>query len=93
MKGLWVLVRANLDMSQQRAFTAQKINLILGCIKSSVTSRLREVILPLYSTLVRSYRESCVQFWSPPPRKDMELLERVQRKAAKNDPRAEAPVL
>ncbi|GAB0210050.1 hypothetical protein GRJ2_003470800 [Grus japonensis] len=49
---------------------------VLGCIKRGVTSRSREVILPLYSTLVRPHLEYRVQLWGPQYRRDMELLER-----------------
>ncbi|GAB0190240.1 hypothetical protein GRJ2_001489300 [Grus japonensis] len=82
-KDLGLLIDENLNMSWQCALAAQKANRVLGCIKRSVTSRSRDVILPLYSTLVRPHLEYCIHLWGPQYRRDMELLERVQRRATK----------
>ncbi|KAJ7402488.1 hypothetical protein BTVI_85844 [Pitangus sulphuratus] len=79
-KYLEALVDEELDMSQ---LIAQRLNGILGCIKGSVGSKSREGILPLCSALVKPHLESCVQLWDPQQKKDVDLLEWVQRRTTK----------
>ncbi|KAJ7417668.1 hypothetical protein WISP_63365 [Willisornis vidua] len=68
-KDFGVFVDENLNMTQRCAFTSQKSCCILGCIKRSMASKPKEVMLPLYSVLVRPLPEYSIQLWGPSRRK------------------------
>jgi len=78
-----MLVDEKSHTSQQCALTAQKSTCIPGCIKRSVASMSREVIILLCSALVRTHLEYCIQLWGPQCKKDADLLKCIQRRATK----------
>jgi len=56
---------------------------MLGLIRRNVNYKSKEVIRGLYNALVRPHLEYCVQAWSPYLKKDIRLLEQVQKNAVR----------
>ena len=82
-RDLGVLVHASATTSMQCAKAASKGNQVLGMIRRTMVSRDKDVILKLYKSLVRPHLEYCVQVWSPSLKRDIKIIEKVQRRATK----------
>ncbi|XP_059579843.1 carboxypeptidase Q isoform X8 [Alligator mississippiensis] len=79
-RGSGVMTGHKMHMSQQCDVAAGRANQTLACIHRCFSSKSQDVILPLYLALVKPQLEYCIQFWAPEFEKDVEKLERVQRR-------------
>ena len=82
-KDVGVVVSSDMKVSEQCGIAARKGNQILGLIRRNIAYRDKRLIIPLYMSLVRPHLEYCIQAWRPHMRKDIDKLERVQRRATR----------
>ena len=82
-KDLGIVIQNYLKWSKQCVKVSSSGNKILGMIRSTFVYQTKEAIVQLYKSLVRPYLEHCEQAWRPHLEKDIDLLERVQRRALK----------
>ena len=82
-KDLGLTISADMKVSEQCRIAAAKGNQILRLIRRNIVYKEKELIIPLYKTTVRPHLEYCIQGWRPYRKKDIGMLERVQRRATK----------
>ena len=85
-KDLGVTFSAEMKVSEQCGIAASKGNQILGLIMRIITYKDKHLIVPLYKAIVRPRLEYCIQAWRPYRKKDIDKLERIQRRATKMIP-------
>jgi ribonuclease P/MRP protein subunit RPP40 len=85
-RDLGIIMQHDLKWGNQCLKVAKTANRILGMIKRTFNCLSKEVVLPLYKSLVRPHLEFGIQAWRPYLRKDIDLLEGVQRRATKMIP-------
>ena len=72
-----------MKVSEHCRIAASKGNQVLGMIRRNITYKDKSLIIPLYKAIVRPHLEYCIQAWSPYLRKDIDMLEKIQRRATK----------
>uniref|UniRef100_A0A7M4E807 Reverse transcriptase domain-containing protein n=1 Tax=Crocodylus porosus TaxID=8502 RepID=A0A7M4E807_CROPO len=80
-KDLGVIIDAKMNMGRQCGDAVRKANHTLSCIHRCISSRSKEMTLPLYTALVRPQLEYCIQFWALHFKRDVDNMERVQTRA------------
>ena len=85
-KDLGLTISPDMKVSEQRGIATAKGNQILvliGLIRRNIVYKEKELIIPLYKTILRHHLEYYTQAWRPYRKKNVDMLERVQRRATK----------
>ena len=82
-KDLGVTISADMTVSEQCGLAAAKGNQISMLIRTNITYMEKTLIIPLHKAIVRPHLKYCIKAWSPYNKKDIDKLERVQRRATK----------
>ena len=82
-KDLGVVISNDLKVSRQCTYAAGKASRVLGMVRRQFKNLDKTSFLILYKSFIRPHLEYAIQSWSPHLKKDIEHLEKVQRKATK----------
>jgi len=82
-KDLGIIIHNNSKSSAQCLAVAKKANAVLGMIRRNIKNKDKDTVLRLYKGLVRPHLEHNAPVWSLHLKKDIEMLEQVQRRATK----------
>ena len=85
-RDLGIIITKDLKWQTQTEKSCKTANRELGFIVRNFRYKNKELILPLYKSLVRPHLEHAVQFWSPNLRRDIDKIEKIQRRATKMIP-------
>ena len=82
-RDLGVLIDNSLSSSKHCAKAVATANKVLGMINRTYSCKSKENILCLYKSLVRPHLEYCCQIWRPYHQKDIDNIEKVQRRVTR----------
>ena len=85
-RDLGIIITKDLKWQKQTEKSCKTANRVLGFIARNFRDKNKEMILPLYKFPVLPHLEHAVQFWSPNLRRDIDKIEKIQRRTTKMIP-------
>ena len=82
-KDLGIYINTSMNFSKHCAISVKKANQVIGLIKRNFQNFDSKIIINLYKSLVRPHLDYAVSVWKPYLRKDINLIERTQRRMTK----------
>jgi ribonuclease P/MRP protein subunit RPP40 len=80
---LGIIVQDNLKCAGQCAKVVKTANRVMGMIKRTFGNFSRNIIVKLYKSLIRPRLQYAIQAWRPHLKKDIDLIESVQRRVTR----------
>ena len=85
-KDLGIIITKDLKPHEQCVAARNKANKILNMIRRQVECKSAEIVTKMYNSYVRPILENCIQFWCPYLVQNIDMLEKVQKRATKMIP-------
>jgi len=82
-KDLGVFFSDNFKPTLNCSRASKAANKVVGLIRRNISHKGVEGMLILYKSLVRPLLDYCIQVWKPYTKKDMKILERIQKRFTK----------